>query len=68
MKNYITPDFEKILEKSSFKYKIRYFHEKNKIKKTKMIMPICESCFDKTFKENLKDKNFLNKYEIHNMS
>ena len=64
--NYIINDFEKILEKSCFKcYKI--YHEKNKIKKLKCLCQVCEICLEKMLKENLKDKNCLNKYEIHNM-
>ena len=65
-KNYITSDFEKILEKTCFKcYKI--INEKNKIKKLKCLCQVCEACFDKMFKENMKDKIYLNKYEIHHM-
>ena len=64
--NYITTDFEKILEKTCFKcYKI--MNEKNKIKKLKCLCQICDTCLDKMIKENLKDKIYLNKYEIHNM-
>ena len=64
--NYITYDFEKILEKTCFKcYKV--INEKNKIKKLKCLCQVCEACLEKMLKENLKDKNYLNKYEIHNM-
>ena len=64
--NYIITDFEKILEKTCFKcYKI--MNEKNKIKKLKCLCQICDTCLDKMVKENLKDKIYLNKYEIHNM-
>ena len=65
-KNYITTDFEKILEKACFKC-FKIFNEKNKIKKLKCLCQVCEVCLDKMSKENLKDKNYLNKYEIHNM-
>ena len=64
--NYIITDFEKILEKTCFKcYKI--YNEKNKIKKLKCLCQVCDICVEKMIRENLKDKNYLNKYEIHNM-
>ena len=67
-KNYITNDFEKILEKTCFKcYKIMNDKEKNKIKKLKCLCQLCETCLEKTLKDNLKDKNCLNKYEMHNL-
>ena len=65
-KNYIISDFEKILEKSCFRC-FKIFHEKNKIKKLKCLCQVCDICFEKMYKENLKDKIYLNKYEIHNM-
>ena len=64
--NYIINDFEKILEKICFKcYDI--IEEKNKIKKMKCLCQFCEKCIEKILKENLKDKNWLNKYELHNI-
>ena len=67
-KNYITNDFEKILEKTCFKcYKIMNEKEKNKIKKLKCLCQLCEICLEKILKENFKDKNCLNKYEMHNL-
>ena len=67
-KNYIINDFEKILEKSCFKcYKILNEKDKIKIKKLKCQCQLCETCLEKTLKDNLKDKNYLNKYEMHNL-
>ena len=64
--NYISHDFEKILEKSCFKcYEIC---DKNEIKKMKCLCQFCEKCVEKILKENLKDKNWLNNYELHNMN
>ena len=64
-KNYIINDFEKILEKTCFKYyKIL---EKTKIKKLKRQRQPRETCLEKILKDNLKDKNYLNKYEMHNL-
>ena len=64
--NYIITDFEKILDKTCFKC-FKIMNEKNKIKKLKCLCQVCDTCLEKMIKENLKDKVYLNKYEIHNL-
>jgi hypothetical protein len=41
--------------------------EKEKIKKLKCQCQLCETCLEKILKDNFKDKNYLNKYEMHNL-
>lgn len=62
-KNYITQDFDKIIERICF----RCFEifEKVKINKLKCRCQLCDNCLEKLLKENIKKKVCLNKYEIN---
>ena len=62
-KNYITYDFQKIVEKICFRcYEII---EKEKIHKLNCQCQLCDKCVEKVLKENIKDKVYLNSYEIN---
>ena len=65
-KNYIINDFEKIVERICFKCFEKY--EKEKIKKLKCMCQLCENCLEKLLKENIKDKVYLNKYELNTLN
>ena len=62
-KNYITQDFDKIIERICF----RCFEifEKVKINKLKCRCQLCDNCLEKLLKENIKKKVCLNKYELN---
>ena len=62
-KNYITQDFDKIVERICF----RCFEifEKDKINKLKCRCQLCDNCLEKLLKENIKKKVCLNKYELN---
>lgn len=62
-KNYITQDFDKIIERICF----RCFEifEKVKINKLRCRCQLCDNCLEKLLKENIKKKVCLNKYELN---
>ena len=65
-KNYITFDFEKIVERICFKcYEI---FDKENINKLKCMCQLCDNCLEKLLKENIKDKVYLNKYELNTIN
>ena len=64
-KNYITTDFENIIEKICFKCFGKF--EKEKINKLNCMCQLCDNCLEKLLKENLKDKVCPNKYELHTL-
>ena len=62
-KNYITYDFEKIVERVCFKcFEI---FEKEKINKLNCMCQLCDNCLEKLLKENIKKKVCLNAYELN---
>ena len=65
-KNYITFDFAKIVERICFKcYEI---FDKENINKLKCLCQLCDNCLEKLLKENIKDKVYLNKYELNTIN
>lgn len=63
--NYINSDFEKIVEKICFKcFEII---DKGKINKLNCLCQLCDDCLGKLLKDNLKDKTFLNNYELNTL-
>ena len=65
-KNYITFDFAKIIERICFKcYEI---FDKDNINKLKCRCQLCDNCLEKLLKENIKDKVYLNKYELNTIN
>ena len=65
-KNFISNDFEKIIERICFKcYEI---FDKENINKLKCMCQLCDNCLEKLLKENTKDKVYLNKYELNTLT
>ena len=62
-KNYITYDFEKIVEKICFKCFLIF--DKEKINTLNCMCQLCDNCLEKLLKENIKEKLCLNKYELN---
>lgn len=65
-KNYITQDFDKIVERICFRCFAIF--EKDKINKLKCRCQLCENCLEKLLKENIKKKVCLNKYELNTIA
>ena len=67
--NYITDDFENLL--NSFCFKCLTFipakksNKSNEIKKLNCHCQICTNCIEEIIKENTKGKSYLNKYELN---
>ena len=65
-KNYITTDFQKIVERICFKcFEI---FDKDNINILKCMCQLCDNCLEKLLKENIKDKVCLNKYELNSLN